>query len=350
MHLRRIGPWFFAAVSLLLAACAPHYRPPGLESATPRIADDAFVMTDGTRLPRRVWQPEKGDRPRPAAVIVALHGFNDYSRAFKSAGRWWAKQGVVTHAYDQRGFGETREAGYWPTGAALQQDLRTVLRLLHARYEKAPIFVVGESMGGAVAIAALAGPDGGEPADGVILAAPAVWGWSSMNPFYRIALWWGAHLFPGMRVTGESLDIRPSDNIAMLRDLAADPLVIKKTRIDAIYGLVDLMETASEKAGDLAVPTLLLYGGKDEIISDHAVARTRQRLSGYKESGYKEIVYENGYHMLLRDCQAPLVWADILEWIGAHRPGAGGEGMRVSEPESRRHSLCREAETARKRK
>ncbi len=36
----------------------------------------------------------------------------------------------------------------------------------------------------------------------------------------------------------------PSDNIEMLRALGKDPLVIKRTRIDALKGLVDLMSNA----------------------------------------------------------------------------------------------------------
>src|SRR5262249_47536372 len=41
------------------------------------------------------------------AVILALHGFNDYSHAFAMPGPLWAEQGIATYAYDQRGFGGT---------------------------------------------------------------------------------------------------------------------------------------------------------------------------------------------------------------------------------------------------
>ena len=45
--------------------------------------DQASFADDGTRLPLRSWLP---DGP-PKAVILALHGFNDYSNAFDDAGR-----------------------------------------------------------------------------------------------------------------------------------------------------------------------------------------------------------------------------------------------------------------------
>ena len=56
---------------------------------------------DGATLPLKSWLPDG----KPKAVILALHGFNDYSNAFKDSGEEWAKHGIATFAYDQRGFG-----------------------------------------------------------------------------------------------------------------------------------------------------------------------------------------------------------------------------------------------------
>ena len=55
-----------------------------------------------------------------------------------------------------------------------------------------PVFVLGESMGGAVAMTAFAS-DTPPRADGLILVAPAVWGRQTMPFSYRLALWTTAH-------------------------------------------------------------------------------------------------------------------------------------------------------------
>ena len=75
---------------------------------------------------------------------------------------------------------------------------------------------------------------------------------------------------PGLTLTGRGLKIKPSDNIAMLRALSRDPLVIKETRVDTIYGLVDLMDAALASAPLLDVPLLVMYGAKDEIVPQDA--------------------------------------------------------------------------------
>ena len=93
-------------VLLLLCACAPTFAPPGDSHMTPLLADDAITARDGMRLPLRRWEAEGS----PRAVIVALHGMSDYSNAFDMPGRVWAKQGITTLAYDQRGFGRRRQS------------------------------------------------------------------------------------------------------------------------------------------------------------------------------------------------------------------------------------------------
>ena len=108
-------------------------------------------------------------------------------------------------------------------------------------------------MGAAVVMAAMAS-GAALDADGVILTAPAVWGGDQLNPLYRATLWLVARVAPGLKLTGRSLGVMASDNLEALRALSADPLFIKETRVDAIAGLVELMDTAYAAAGALPGP------------------------------------------------------------------------------------------------
>ena len=198
----------------------------------------------------RLWQPDVAHGAKVDAVIVALHGFNDYSNAFKGPGEAWAKQGIATLAYDQRGFGAAPERGLWPGRAVLAGDAATATRLAHQRFPGVPVYLLGESMGGAVAIVAATGATTAERPvyDGLILVAPAVWGRRTMGFFPKAALWVASHTIPDMTFTGSGFHIKPSDNMEMLRAFVRDPLVIKATRVDSIKGLVDLMDAALDNA------------------------------------------------------------------------------------------------------
>jgi acylglycerol lipase len=304
-----------AAALLLLAGCAVGAVPvpTGTALHPPQLVEDALIAEDGARLPMRVWLPDTN----VTATILAVHGFNDYSNAFASPAAEWAKHGIATFAYDQRGFGDAPDRGRWAGTQRLGEDLVIASQLVARRYPTVPHYILGESMGGAVVIAAMTGTKGvPKPvADGIILSAPAVWGRSSMNIFERTALWLGVRIAPSMTLTGSGLGIKPSDNIEMLRALSRDPLVIKATRIETIKGLVDLMDQALDAAPYLRGPTLLLYGAHDELIPPTPM---RQFVDGLPKEGAGQrriAYYANGYHMLLRDLGGPLVMHDVESWI-----------------------------------
>lgn len=294
-------------LACLASACSPLRQPLAERVLAPRLDDSAAVMADGYRLPLSVWGPSRA----PVAVIVALHGFNDYRRAFAGTAAALADSGIATYAVDQRGFGESRHRGIWPGAATLAADARELATLVRARHPGVPLYLLGESMGGAVALLAAEQP--GLAADGLILLAPALWNRDSMPWYQRTALWLAARLLPGWTPTGESLERWPSDNIEMLRALAADPLVIKATRIDTVEGLVNLMDAASRARPPAELPLLLLYGLKDQIIPRAPICRFLDRLP---ESGAaRAAFYADGYHMLTRDLQRQRVLGDLAAWI-----------------------------------
>jgi alpha-beta hydrolase superfamily lysophospholipase len=309
----RRAPGLLGALALLLAACTPQYALPGRPYQPPALTDTDYIGADGLSLATQHWLPEG----RPRAIILGLHGFNDYANAFAMPGEWWAAHGIATFAYDQRGFGHTPKAGLWPGENALVDDMFAMVRLLRARYPGVPLYVLGESMGGAVVLAGFSRIEA--PAvDGIVLEAPAVWARSTMTAPMRVALWAGAHAAPWLTLTGRGLHITPSDNLPMLIALGRDPLVIKETRIDAIWGLVDLMDDAFHAAAAPrlgGIPLLVLYGRNDQIIPRTPVREMIERLppdaTGARRLGY----YPKGYHLLLRDLSAETVWNDVLHWI-----------------------------------
>lgn len=295
---------------LLLAACAPRIERPGPAVSEPELAAGRFIAADGAVLPMRDWLPEG----EPRAVVLALHGFNDYSHAFADVGAFLAAKSVAVYAYDQRGFGETAHRGLWPGTPALVGDLKAVAATLRAENPGVPFFLLGESMGGAVVMVAMAGP--APPAtDGAILAAPAVWGRATMPWYQRAALAVASHTVPWLKVSGRGLNIKPSDNVEMLRALSRDPLVIKDTRIDAIAGLTDLMDAALAAAPRLTAPALILYGATDEIIPREAMFRMLGTLPAEARPRQRIAFYAKGYHMLLRDLEAETVMQDVAAWL-----------------------------------
>jgi alpha-beta hydrolase superfamily lysophospholipase len=298
-----------ALLALALGACAePRTNPRGLAIQAPVLTAENFEMADGARLHYRRWTPDSGE---PKAVILALHGFNDHSRSWELPAETWAKAGIATYAYDQRGFGRAPNPGIWPGTEALIDDLREAIGALRARHPQAPIFVAGESMGGAAIMAAHArGALAG--VRGAILGAPAVRGRETLSAWSRFWLWTLAHAIPGFAPTVEGIPIRPSDNIPMLRELGRDPLFIKRTRVDALYGLVDLMDAAFAAADGFDFPALFLIGANDNLVPGNPMRAMLEKLPPAER---RVEIYPGGYHMLFRDLARARVHDDVARWV-----------------------------------
>lgn len=306
-----------AAFSFAVAACATPVTQGALrpsEPVTPAFIPERnlFITQDGAPLGLTVWPAEGTDDPE--YVVVGVHGMNDYAYAFHMAAPYWARHGVTTYAYDQRGFGRSPNKGIWPEEELMREDLRTAVDVARARHPNATITVVGISMGGSVTLTAF-GSTRPPKADRLIVSGPGLRGWGAINPLYRVSLWTTAHANPDWLVVPPAglIKIEPSDNYEMLRRTWSDPNMTYRTRIDQVYGVVALMEHAYEASARLKpnVPTLISYGAKDIVIPENGVRRTAKILPAFVRTVY----YPNGYHMLLRDLQSERVFADYLAFM-----------------------------------
>jgi alpha-beta hydrolase superfamily lysophospholipase len=298
-------------LAAVVIACAPSRQaalvPP--VPAAPALEGDWFTSFDGARLGLRVWTAEAQDAS-PPLVIIAVHGMSVDSSAFNAAGDWWSRQGATVYAYDQRGFGRSPNWMIWPEPDVMRGDLRTAVATASRRHPGARVVVVAESMGAAMSVTA-ATQDAPLGADALVLVGPGYRGWGALPWSYRISLWTSAHLRPGWIVRPPRfVTIVPTDNRDKLIENGRNPNIQKTTRIDAVHGVVSLMEEADAATRRLPadLPTLLLYGANDQVIPESGVRRATRSLPAHVRTAY----YAKGWHMLVNDLQAEAVWRDIL--------------------------------------
>ena len=136
---------------------------PAPKKFIPRITKNAFIASDGAVLPLQTWPSTLP----PKAVILALHGFNDYSGFFDAPGKFLSKRGITSYAYDQRGFGGAPATGTWAGTSTYVRDATQAAQAIKQKHPKLPLFLEGTSMGGAVAIVAASAPSP-PPLDGII--------------------------------------------------------------------------------------------------------------------------------------------------------------------------------------
>lgn len=302
------------ALAALTAACAAG----GPIVGPVTTADAAITLTasDGSSVAVSEWLPST----RPKAIILGLHGYGDYGPStFTKAALAWRAHGIATIAPDQRGFGRNPSRGEWPGADALIADARAYMDQIRARFPCTPLILLGHSMGGGVALAASPGIH----ADGLVLAAPAIWGGSNLNPIHRAAAWLAASVVPDKRISGRGvIRIQASDNIEALRALGRDPLYLAPPSAREIFGLVRITDRAHAAATRAGLPALMLLGAKDQIVPNTIVRTVFDTLPGPRRT----IAYDQGWHLLFRDLQAERVWQDVTDWTLSLSPPACRKG------------------------
>ena len=296
-----------AGFSVALAAGSllrPRKRPVR-RHGSPNLLDQALVAADGTRLPFRVWRPQG----EPLAVIVALHAFGDWREGFAACAPLFAARGLMVYAYDQRGFGETRSRGEWAGAETLGGDLVDVVRAIRERHAELPLAILGESMGGAVALAAFDRP---EPpaADALVLVAPGVRGDLPLRQLHDVALRLGALALPWL-----TIELRRGGRPWLLPEeaerFADDPQILRDLNVTTYEGLIELAERASAVPRGALPPTLVIYGSLDTTVPEAAITQLMTRLGN--RGALRE--YPDRHHLLLHEHNVDQVVDDCIAWL-----------------------------------
>jgi len=289
-----------------------------------------FVDSDGALVPYRLW-PAAATR----ALVLLLHGALDYSAAFDELGPQFSRQGITALAIDQRGFGATATRGQWSGRERMSRDVIEAALFLRMRYGyDTPLFVVGESMGAALALHCTARTPGLN-LSGLVLAAPgAVWSaWRRVigglvTRFLRRCV-------PGSSITIErtsAWDFTPASAIRLL----GDPGVLRDVRPAMLFGLFKLARGAVDEAEHVRIPVLAMVGGKDDILHVRCISRLYDRLAGEK----KWVFFADAPHLLLHWKHCDRVLERILDWIDERLNTESRTGLAVRQPIERLNGLA----------
>jgi alpha-beta hydrolase superfamily lysophospholipase len=141
------------------------------ESSNPLDAVIGYSIGDSGVQSVSNW-PVKPDEQK--AIVVALHGFGLHKSVYQSLAEKFQTAGISTYAMDIRGFGSWSKNGglgvrFDPSKTL--DDVDEVLVDLRAQNPTTPIFLMGESLGGAMALAEVARHP--HLVDGVVASVPA---------------------------------------------------------------------------------------------------------------------------------------------------------------------------------
>lgn len=284
-------------------------------SAKPEI-EGSFRGARERRIVWRGWSLGEGAPVR--GVVTIAHGYGEHSGRYEYVADWLVDAGYAVFAPDHHGHGRSEgRAGRISLGDAVT-DLDTMITSVsQQRYPGLPQFLLGHSMGGAIALRyAMAHQD---RLNGLVLSAPLA------------AVEGGPALLAVAKVLGLLAPWVPVNRVDP-HVVSRDPAVVQAYIDDPLnyHGAVSArvarefvlhVQTLPEDVKRVVVPTLLMWGTADKLCPP----RGSEMLAANLGSGdLTTKSYEGFYHEIMNEPERDQVLDEILAWLGAHMPLAVG--------------------------
>lgn len=273
--------------------------------------EGALQGAGGLRIFWQAWLPDA----TPRAVVVLAHGASEHSDRYRHVASRLVADGYAVYAIEHRGHGRSDgpRALIDRIGNAVS-DLDDLVVLAGGENPGGPVFLLGHSMGGAIAVSyALAHQN---RLHGLVLSAPLA-AVEAAPPPMRVAARVLSTLIP-------KLPLFPIDPSLISRDPAVvdeyrqDPLVHHgKLPVRTVAELASAIDSFPRRVPAITVPALIMYGTADRLCPPAGSLMLSERI-GSQDKVLKS--YEGLYHEIFNEPEQDQVLNDLCSWLAAHVP------------------------------
>ncbi|HYG58863.1 MAG TPA: alpha/beta fold hydrolase [Symbiobacteriaceae bacterium] len=265
-----------------------------------------LTAPDGVIIPYREWW-----RPHAKAVLLYLHGQGDHSGPFTAMGDRFHELGYNLLAHDHRGFGLSRERrGHITSYEYFVGD--TLAMINHAREQNpgVPVFLLGLSMGGHLALRAAA--RAGEAIAGAIALSPGFKlrkapPWSTVLRTVMYAL-----LAPQRHLPLTNAEVVTTRNETHLCRARQDEHWVTAFTGRFLVEAVRSIRRARRELRRIRVPVLVMQAGEDYLICPNESRRFFEQIA-HPDKEFR--LMEGLCHNLVAEPEMPQIAHSISEWM-----------------------------------
>ncbi|MBX9692378.1 MAG: alpha/beta fold hydrolase [Cyanobacteria bacterium] len=258
-------------IRVLLLTCAVTFAAQvplttGMAEAAPRDRDKTREETSDSRrnmAPCQSWINPIG---KPQACLLCIHGLGLHSGSYEFFAKEASQHGVAVFAIDVRGFGS------WMKAQGREQvnfqscieDIKNALESIHSAYPGLPVFILGESMGGAIALRAAA--EHPDLVDGLVSSVPAAERFKQGRTSMKVA----GHMLAGPNKKfdiGSDIIDQATKNEELKREWKDDPLARMELSPKELIQFQEFMNDNHDYAKKIVdMPVLFVQGTADKLV------------------------------------------------------------------------------------
>lgn len=272
--------------------------------------EETVTTNDGLRLFLRRREVAAAD-----AEIVIAHGFGEHSGRYSALTDHLARHNYSVTAYDHRGHGLSDGLpGHVEGFSEYEDDLDRILAWVTSHGQSRPLFLIGHSMGGLIALRYVATRS--DSFSAAVISAPLIEVAVPVPAHKLMIAKVGARIAPRLRLDNEINPAHLSRDPEVGRAYAADPLVNRKVSPKWFAEATRAMHEVTEWASKITRPILVMHGTEDRLASADATKRLFERIGS---SDKELVIYPGFYHELFNEPEKQEVFERVTEWLEKYR-------------------------------
>ena len=269
--------------------------------------EGTLTAFDGLSIYHQSWMPD-GD---PKAVVMLVHGLGEHSGRYGHVADRLTAAGYAVHALDHRGHGKSEgKRVFVKSYDEFMADLIQFRGHIEAQHPGLPLFVLGHSMGGNLAVGHVL--DHQDGVAGLALSGPALAVSDALSPMQIKIFKLIAKVAPGVRPEGLDASAISRDP-AVVEAYRADPLVYTGKMSAGIgAALINAMERFPARYDSLRLPLLIMHGTEDQL-ADISGSKTLE--AGATNAAVTTHYYDGLYHEIFNEPEQAQVLDDLVGWL-----------------------------------
>ena len=279
-----------------------------MTTITERNRKGTFQSADGLELYYQSWHPQASAR----AVLVIVHGHGGHSGIFERIIEGVSDRNYVVYSFDLRGHGRSPgQRGYINSWTEYRADVKAFLDLVTTQQPDLPLFLLGQSMGGIIALDYVLN----QPIQlqGLILMSPALG--LGISPWKLLIGRILSSALPHFALNTSRDFTSGSRDPEMIATYSGDRLRHRQGTARLATELLQTIDWVNARAKELQIPLLILHGGADRITP---LQSSQKFFAGVTQADKKICEYPDSYHELQNDLNYKEVLADMIDWIEQH--------------------------------
>ncbi|MHA1146007.1 MAG: lysophospholipase [Candidatus Helarchaeota archaeon] len=268
-----------------------------------------FKGVNGFKIYYQAWLPDN-----PKAVVQVVHGWAEHSGRYMNVVNELVPRGYAVYANDHRGHGKSEGIrSHVDSFDQYVEDEKIFNELIRKKHPNLPIFMLGHSMGSAIAIYFVAKHE--DLIKGLILSGCGTAVGGGKGAFVRAIGKLLAIISPRGRIDAGLGTEFISRDPEVVKAYEEDPLIFSDTTFKAGMELLKAFKNAKHIVGNFKIPLLYQKGSADQAVTGSEELEKEFTMEDKTIKRYDGLFHEV-YNELEKDRK--IVLKDLGDWLDKH--------------------------------